>query len=112
MSLPNGFIRELNALGFALVDGEQAYSFVRVSPAGELRVLVEPLGSARWSVGLTMRAAQQKGRPRDPEVVVPLGRVGGSIDGIVLDVSTSDLCDNVPHVLRDSVLPMWDVAPT
>jgi hypothetical protein len=110
--LPDEVVRKLNRLGFALVDGDQPYSFVRLGTSAELRILVQSSGADAWRVGMAVRAMNYPGRLPEPLVSVSLGAFGRSSDGMALDVSTLELSQDVPRIIRDSLLRIWDVAPT
>jgi hypothetical protein len=110
--LPGRVVRKLNRLGFALVDGDQPYTFIRLGTSGDLRVLIQASGPDSWRVGMAVRAMNQPGHLPEPVLPVSLRGFGPSSDGLTLDVSTSELTDLVPRVIRDNVLSVWDVAPT
>ena len=110
--LPDRVVRKLNRLGFVLVEGEAPYTFVRLGTSGELRIVVQSSGPDAWRVGMAARAMNQPGHLPEPVVPVSLRGFGPSSDGMTLDVSTSELSEDVPRVIRDSLLPMSDVAPT
>jgi hypothetical protein len=110
-SLPEQFIRKLNRLGFVLVEGEEPYTLIRLATGGELRLLVQAWSSDSWRLGLASRASDKPGRPPHPVLSIPLNSFGPSPDGMTLEVTTAELCDNVPRLVRDCLLPMGDVAP-
>jgi hypothetical protein len=112
VDLPDRVVRKLNRLGFVLVDGDQPYTFIRLGTSGDLRVLIQASGPDAWRVGMAARAMNQPGHLPEPVVPVSLSSFGPSSDGMTLDVSTSDLSEYVPRVIRDKVLPTFDVAPT
>jgi hypothetical protein len=111
-SLPAEFVRKLNRLGFVLVEGDEPYTLVRLAIGGELRLVVQALGSDSWRLGVASRASDQPGRLPNPVLSIPLNGFGPSTDGLTLEVSTAELCENVPCLVRDSFLPMVDIAPT
>jgi hypothetical protein len=110
--LPDRVVRKLNRLGFALVEGEPPYTFIRLGTSGELRILIQSSGPDAWRVGMAARAMNQPGRLPEPVVPVSLRGFGPSSDGMTLDVSTADLSEGVPRMIRDSLFTMADVAPT
>ena len=110
--LPKRVVRNLNRLGFALVSGEEPYTFVRLGSSGELRIIIRPVGSDAWRVGLALRAMNQPGRLAEPVVPLSLRGFGPSSDGITLDVSTVELSEEIPRLLRYNLLPMCDAALT
>ncbi len=108
--LPEVFVRKLSRLGFVLVEGEAPYTLIRLAPGGELRLLVQALGSDSWRLGLASRVSDPPGRLPSPVLSIALDRFGPSTDGMTLEVSTAELCDNVPRLVRDCFLPMGDFA--
>jgi hypothetical protein len=108
---PAGFVRKVNRLGFVLVEGEKPFTFVRLTSDGELRLLIEVTGEG-WRVGLAARAADQPGRLPNPVLSVSLAQYGKSSDGLTLHLSTAELLDDLPRMLRDCVLPSCDLAPS
>ncbi len=61
-SLPDEFVTRLNALGFALVDGETSSTFLRLG-TGAVRLLVVP-AHHKWRVEITADDPIQVGRCR------------------------------------------------
>ena len=111
LELPEELVSRLNGLGFALVDGEQPYTFVRFMLGGELRLLVQAVRADRWRVGLASRATQESGRLPNPFLAVPLEHFGPSPDGTTLELSAAGLRTDLLDVLEDCLLPGWDMGP-
>ena len=105
-SLPEQFVRKLNRLGFVLVEGEQPYMLIRLATGGEMRLLVQASSSDCWRVGLATRAGDKPGHLPNPVLPVSLENFGPSPDRFTLEVSTVELCDSVPRLVRDSLLRM------
>jgi hypothetical protein len=97
-SLPDEFVARLNALGFALVDGETSFTFLRLG-AGAIRLVVVPAHQG-WRVEIAADDPIQVGRLPGPAVP----------DGVKLLLSTAQLVERVPRLLEAS-LPGWDMRP-
>ncbi len=111
MTLPEGLLEELNALGLALVDEEPCYTFFRPAIGGDVFVRIEPLAGATFRVGVILRPPREKGRDAKDPVPLSLASYGG-IPGVdTIDFSAEDLVGTLPRLLEQGILPaldMWD----
>jgi hypothetical protein len=108
--LPEELVSSLNDLGFGLAEVEEPYTFLRFMLGGDLRLLIQAAGTHRWRVGLASHASDKSGRLTNPILAVPLGQYGPSADGVTLELSSTDLTDELIRVLAECILPVWDQA--
>jgi hypothetical protein len=95
--LPSSLVASLNELGFALVEGETSYTFMRLGPAGMFRLLIAPT-EREWRVDLAAQGPTEIGRL--PPSSLP--------DGVRLLLSTPQLVEELPRFLESS-LAAWDI---
>jgi hypothetical protein len=112
VELPAELVQELNELGFAVISADEGSTFTRMAISGELFLTVDPLGEDAWRVSVKRRQPDQWGDVPNPMVPISLARLGKSSDGDTLDLSTGELVDALPRLLRECVLPMIDLAPS
>ena len=106
---PSGLAQELNHLGFALVDSEPVHTFARLTIGSEVHLTVQPIGPAIWRVGVKWRPPAESGRMPYALVPMSLSRLGQSVDGVTIDLSTMSLLETLPRLLAESVLPVIDL---
>jgi hypothetical protein len=111
-TLPQTFIDQLNALGFAATDIDQPFTFARQALGNDVWVTVESVGHDTWRVGVKWRNSEDIGAIPNPLLAMELSRLGRSVDGATLDLSTVELVDHFPELLERSILPMVDIAPS
>jgi hypothetical protein len=107
-ALPEELVGRLNELGFALTGGGEAYTFLRALIDGEIRVSVKAVGEDRWRVGVAPRSPELPGWRVDPVLPFPLEAAGPHADDTVLELTKAELIEDLPRLLRESVLPVWD----
>jgi hypothetical protein len=110
--VPSDLVRELNEVGFALVASGRTHTFARTAIGNELELTLEPLGSSVWRVGLKWRPSAEPGRAPYALVPMSLGRLGDSVDGVTIDLSTTLLVETLPRLLTESILRLVDLAPS
>ncbi len=108
-NLPEELVARLNELGCALVEADDAYTFVRLNMTGEIRIRIQPCGGDLWRVGLGSRVSDQPGRLPNPFLTIPLAGLGRSADGSRLQLATRELIEVLPRVLGESLLPAWEI---
>jgi hypothetical protein len=112
MELPAEVITHLNDLGFALLDGQDLhYTFARAAIGSEVHLSLEPVRQDKWRVGVKWRQPADMGRVPAPLIAMSLSRLGDSVDGETIDLSTAEVIADLPHLLARSVLPLVDLAP-
>jgi hypothetical protein len=102
-------VEELNRLGFAQVDDERDFVFVRTEMSNQFRLRLEALGRATWRVGLQWRSTGGLGGLPAAFVAVALGSLGMSSDGDTIDLSTSDMLTTLPRLVEECVVPLVDL---
>jgi hypothetical protein len=113
IDVPQGLVVQLNDLGFALVEGgDRVYTFARQAIGSEVHVTVELTGRHCWRVGVKWRQSVEQGRLPNPLLPMSLGRLGESVDGVTIHLSTRDLLDDLARLMAESVLPLVDLAPS
>jgi len=96
-TFPSSLVTRLNELGFALVEGETSYTFMRLGPAGMFRLLIVPT-EREWRVELAAQGPTEIGRLPPPSLP----------DGVSLLLSTPQLVKELPRFLESS-LAAWDI---
>jgi hypothetical protein len=110
--LPEELVRQLNDLGFVLLENETPYTFARSAIGSEVRLLLEPVRNDMWRVGVKWRQPEEVGRIPTPLVSMSLNRLGESVDGETIHLKTGDLVADLPRLMARSVLPLVDLAPS
>jgi hypothetical protein len=96
-TLPIVLVTSLNELGFAMVEAEIPYTFIRLGPAGVFRLSIVPI-QREWRVELAAQGPTEIGRLPAPSLP----------DGLSLLLSTAQLVKELPRLLESS-LPAWDI---
>jgi hypothetical protein len=101
----------MNGLGFALVDSEQSHTFIRLALGSEIHVNLAPVGPTKWRVGVMWRPPAAPGCLPYALIRFSLSRLGESADDLTIDLPTRSLCETLPRLLAEAVLPLVDLAP-
>ena len=112
IDVPPALVRQLNNLGFALVEVGHVYTFTRSAIGNDLHLTVEPLGPDAWRIGVKWRPPTEPGRVPSQLVPMSLSRLGQSVDGVTIDLSTRQLLGDLTRLMSASVLPLVDLAPS
>jgi len=110
MTLPEALLKELNALGLALVDEEPHYTFFRPAIGGDVFVRIEPLAGSTFRVGVLFRPPREKNRDAREPVPLSLASYGGAPGVDTIDFSAEDLVETLPRLLEQGILPALDMA--
>jgi len=112
MNLPRSVVRDLNAIGFVLMQDEPPFTFVRVALGSDVYMRLETLAEDRWRVTLSYREPVNWGTTPNPVVPVSLAKLGAESGGDALQLDTAALVRDFPALLERCILPTIDLAPS